>query len=101
MSKYPQVFTRDGYVYADSRDISQHLPRRHDNLCRRIRTLRETMPTDYLVHEYVGENGQRAIAYHVTQTGLKTLVAGFSHDYRDGYDAAFAKAEQRIAQRRV
>lgn len=76
------LVTFDGnQVVTDSRSVSKHFGKRHDNVMAAIRGLLENQETQKMFHEttYVNEqNGQTYPMYLMNRDGFSLLVMGFT-----------------------
>jgi Rha family phage regulatory protein len=79
----PIVFTKDGEVFANSRDVATFFGKRHDDTMRAIRNLVEAEPDlgsrNFAETPYVdNQNGQTYRSYDMDRDGFTLLAMGFT-----------------------
>ena len=79
----PVVFTKDGQVFANSRDVADYFGKSHHNLLRQIDVIAKDGTKWGQIHfdetHYVhSQNGQQYRYYDMTKDGFIELVMGFT-----------------------
>lgn len=83
LTSTPAVYTRNGTVYASSRDVAAFFGKRHDNVLKAVEDAIATLPTEGLLNfketTYTRpQNGQTYRMYEVTKDGFVYVTMGFT-----------------------
>ena len=101
ISQPPVVFTRDGQVFANSRDVAATFGKRHDHVLRDINNLiAQGVPNFGETHSINGQNGQSYRSFDMDREAFSVLVMGFTGQKAIGwkiqYAAAFKAMEEEL-----
>ncbi|WP_162142665.1 Rha family transcriptional regulator [Aurantimonas coralicida] len=104
IAQTPAVFTRDGSVFANSRDVAAYFERRHDYVARAAaRLARKGVPHLWEAPYIDAQNGQTYMSYDMNRDGFTLLAMGFTGDkvlpWKLSYIEAFNKMEKELASR--
>lgn len=106
VAQEPEVFTRDGVVYANSIDVAQKFERKHRNVTSRIDAIiRETRaigdPLNFKQISYRDSYGCSQRAFEMYREAFSVLVMGFTGEkamrWKIRYTRAFKMMEDELA----
>ncbi|MBS7546405.1 Rha family transcriptional regulator [Ancylobacter oerskovii] len=81
LTSTPTVYTRDGTVYASSRDVAAFFGKRHGHVLDSIKALLAEAPStepNFRLSEYLDSTGRTLPAYEMTRDGFTLLAMGFT-----------------------